>query len=249
MVSRPEVAAVLTRTTPWSKPTPPSIVPRDVEVFLADVDPGANGGKPTAHMEIIEWLPDVGTLVKKTLPIALGSRITGRAATDVIEPGVTLEEREVAFAAPAVVVDTEAGPAPPKNLKSFHAELKLPNGQLDAVEQTLVVNESGELEVLSPYSDVPKQKELRDYYDGLLGYHEPFRPAVVSEATMGEEGGLDFLMGEEGAGSGEGSDMYGTPQPRRGRYSRPRNPLARRGAGGAGGGGHGGEGGGGHGGP
>jgi hypothetical protein len=228
LINRPEVAQGKTRLTPWSKPTPPTVIPRDVEVFLADVT--SEYGVTQAKMKVVQWLPEVGTLVEKTLPIAPGSRIAGRAAADVVEPGVILKERQVAFAAPSVVVDTETGPAEARS-RNFHAALTLPpaaNGQLEAVEQTLVVNESGDLEVLTPYTDVGKRTNLESYVKNMLDYFAFLRPATTTEEDpmMGEGDGLDFLPGGEGGGEG----LTGTtPAPRRGRYSRPRNPLSRRG--------------------
>ena len=236
-IARPEVAQETTRQTDWSEPSPAAIVPRDVYYYVNNVEPPRNPDAPApAEMEIIQWLPDVGTPVVAKIPLAPGQMIGGREETEVVEPQVVLEEQTVIFKSNDYVIDTEpsaidtsAGPG--SSGEDLHADLKIPasqRGQVRMMPQALVVDQSGRLKVLSPVTDEKERDSKKDYIKKMLDY---FAYLKAPEVPEGGEGmfGYEGMMGEGGEGG------YGAMQGS-GRRSSSRNRLrARRGSGGGGG--------------
>ncbi len=221
-IARPEVAQETTRQTEWSEPSPAAIVPRDVYYYVNKIEPPRSADAPApAEMEIIQWLPDVGTPVMAKIPLAPGQMIGGREETEVVEPQVVLDEQTVIFKSNDYVIDTEAsaidtstGPGVGGN--DLHADLNIPasnRGQVRMMPKALVVEQSGRLKVLSPETDESERQEKTDYIKAMLAYFAAFKPAEVPEGGEGMLGGY----GEGGYGYGGGSPSGRTSRSARNR--------------------------------
>lgn len=155
-VQEASVADGETRWTDWSTPTPPVLVEKDVEYFLAKVPRTQNRPKPEALIEVIQWDPRVGTLIDGTLKMVFGQFVGGRKKVPVLNVAVpSLEEEEALFASKDVLVDSAGAPA---LAASEHADLKLgakewkelfDDGKLDLA---VTVNPSGDLIGHNPVS-------------------------------------------------------------------------------------------------
>ncbi|WP_166819790.1 hypothetical protein [Thalassoroseus pseudoceratinae] len=236
-IARPEVAQETTRETDWSEPSPAAIVPRDVYYYVNNVEPPrSSSAEATAEMEIIQWLPDVGTPVLAKIPLRPGQMIGGREDVEVVEPQVVLEEQTVIFKSNDYVVDTEpsaidtsAGPGVGSG--DLHADLNIPSsqrGQVRMMPQALVVDQSGRLKVLSPETDARERNAKTDYIKQMMDY---FAYLKAPEIPEGGEG----MLGFEGMGEGmEGGYGYGGAQRGSGSRSARNRLRARRGSAGGG---------------
>lgn len=237
-IARPEVAQETIRQTEWSEPSPAAVVPRDVYYYVNKVEPPRSADAPApAEMEIIQWLPDVGTPVMAKIPLAPGQMVGGREETEVVEPQVVLDEQTVIFKSNDYVIDTEPSAidtktGPGVGGDELHADLNIPSsnrGQVRMMPKALVVDQSGRLKVLSPETDQKERQEKTEYIKAMLAYFAGLKPAEVPE---GGEGLLGGYGGEGGYGEGGYGGGYGGGS-RSGRTSRSaRNRLRARSSGG-----------------
>jgi hypothetical protein len=218
-VVRNDVAEGQTRTTEWSEPSPPSIVPRDTKYYLSYIDPQGR-----ATFELFEWSEEIGMIIRGLLPVETAQFIGGTQSADVIDPAAsTFETRDFDFKSGDMLVDIDSGTG---GLARALPELGL-NPKFGLPAQVLVVNDWGGLDVQDAISVAPERAEREAFVKQIATDFDYLRqPAVTDETGLDYEGSGGMLEDMEGM-SGMGG-MYG------GRGGRKGNPLRKgRGRGGS----------------
>ena len=155
-LQNPDSAKGQTRETPWSKPTPPTTVPKDTRYFLTRVTPPRGTGEPIANLDIYEWFPVFGTIVNGTVGAHFGGFVSNTSTSKkvwVLRPAQPSfdEESDIPFYAPDLLVDISAGA---RLRRTDHPDLQLPRsvrgGAGITTDQTLIVDPYAQLVSTDP---------------------------------------------------------------------------------------------------
>lgn len=201
-VSSPPVAEGEFRETPWSAPSPPAVVDRDVEYALTKVQ-ATRGKYDGAELNVVQFDTSLGTFIMDTFKVAYGAFVgTEKKKTmhlDVAAP--TFKEEEVAFSSKDILLDS----AGPPNLSNALSDLNLTDpkevkkltreGGLDLA---VTLNRFGEIVELDAgsYADLAasrkKVDEQRKPYDDIK---ETEKSRRTKESKEGNK--LDELVGDK----------------------------------------------------
>ncbi len=184
-----------TRTSPWSDPSPPVVVEKDVDYFLAGLPHSLAAAKYAAEMKIFQWDPDVGTFIADKLKLMIGQFIGGKAKTERLNVAVpSLTEEDVRFTSKDLLVDVNG---PPAIAIDENADLginrkdwsKLMNS--GAFDLAVTINPAGELFANDPRSQdgLEKQDEKR-----VEEERKPFKDLENADASAPTPGGLEGYM-------------------------------------------------------
>lgn len=233
-VANPELVKNKTVWTDWSqvvwedeaskrKGVAMGTVPADVEYFVESAEPDRSGA-PEVEMKVFQWMPELGTIVTDILNLKPGQMVGGlQEEVDVIRPGMSFETEDVVFHSDAVVVDIDTKPMR-SDSSDFHSDLEIPKtegGRLTPVEQTLVVDEFGELQVIDPYTHITAHIDIKIFAEEEAKANESLKQVAGAD---GSEEGLDMFIEGDEAGymqMGEAGPAKGS---RRGQKQR-QNPL------------------------
>ena len=165
------------RETGWSNISNPAVVPSSVNYFLKDVerdpsrDDKVRSSKPVANFSIFEWDTKSGTMLHDSLKILdVGQFISEKKKSIVIDVAAPSykDDVEIVFVTGDVLLDAsgdfdilpeqhpDLGLRPERGRS--HASLRLP-------EEVVVMTSHGELKVLDPVSEKPKEDQLRRLVD------------------------------------------------------------------------------------
>lgn len=211
-LASPDVGKGDVRWTPWSEPTPESVMTDDSEFFVEDVSRGRY--EPSAKIDLYQWLSQVGTTANKIVEVKMGQLIGQPAPpedtkdegkmVEVLRPFQSFKPEPIDLITDDAVVDFAV--PPPRTRRDFHAKLDV--RELNPLSQVLVVNEYGELEnrnPLSQYEDHQFAQELLEAEYADWEYLKRSAQPAEGEGEYYEEGGdTGDLIREGGAGRGGG---------------------------------------------
>ncbi len=197
------------RTTPWSEPTTPVVVPEEQKVFLAKADrarPEAGTVLPSAKFDIFQWFSDAGTnILAKTDSLQLGQFVGGRLKTQVLRPAAdSFHEEDVSVFTGSVLTDIVAAPFPELDPVE-HADLKVDVKKLKnlgTVDKALLVDRYGQLVTLDPKSTTD---ELKQSERSIKDQSELWKHLKDKEQPQGGGSALDKMAQRLRGASGSGS--------------------------------------------
>jgi hypothetical protein len=131
-VDSPNVAEGETRTTPWSVPSTPAVVEKDVNYALARAS--TKGTRPDgAELKVVQFDPNSGTLLSDAFKVPFGAFVSKAMKSLHLDlPAQKLEEGDVEFRSRDVLLDSIGAP----NLSAAAiAELKLDSKQSSALKR------------------------------------------------------------------------------------------------------------------
>jgi len=215
-VAHTHVAEGKTRTTDWSEPSPPSIVPRDTKYYVGWVGKDGRSSTERAWFRLFEWSEEVGMIVSANLPVEPAQFIGGTQQAEVIDPAAsTFETRDYKFTSGDMLVDVDNSPS---GLAKTLPELGL-HPKFNVPPQVLVVNDWGGLEVQDALSVRPEMAERDAFVKGIAEDFSYLKAPVTTDETGLDYEGTEGMSGEEGMGGGRGpGGRKGNPL-RRGRGS------------------------------
>ena len=230
------------RETPFSNETTPVTVPTDVDYFVdsigqsfADYKSSSRMEPPSVSLQVYEWMPDLGTVVKgRITDVGPGQTIAGKdSKTKRLDPAK--EELQInvesEFNSNSVLLDLKPGH---RKLDGRHLkELGLPHqSRVTAPDQILVVDELGRLKQLDPLSTKYRRSEVERRHNEMLTEfkHWELDPAAVNESAL-EGDGTDMTDDALDSPIGVGKKQ----KRKRGVRVRGKSPLRRGGYPGAGG--------------
>ncbi|MBA3313465.1 MAG: hypothetical protein H0T47_09290, partial [Planctomycetaceae bacterium] len=212
-VVRSDVAEGQTRWTDWSKPTPPTIVPRDTRYFLTSVEPGGARQSDRARFELFQWSDEIGMIINSFLAVEPAQFIGGTTSAEVIDPAAnTFEPQDFTFASGDMLVDIDKSPT---GLERARPELALGrNYQLPP--QVLVVNDWGGLDVQDPVSTAGERLDREAFQKQIAEDYDYLKTPVATGDETGMPYDMEGMMesGMLGPGSGKANPL------RRGRGGR-----------------------------
>ncbi|MDA0832855.1 MAG: hypothetical protein O2955_06680 [Planctomycetota bacterium] len=221
----PSVIEGETRETPWSEPSNPSYVKKDVQYFMDNVQ---IRGSTTdgAKFDIYQWYPETGTFINNILNVKFGQIIGGEATAHVLKPlEQSFEEAEVMFDSGDVLVDAREQLVLDRD---EHPDLQLnakQRGRIGVVDRALIMNRYGELASIDPVATAREHKRAKALLELEQKPYESLKDAIKNADSAEDAGGLDELLGARpGMAAGAGAMESG-------RRGRGRNPLRMQGAG------------------
>jgi hypothetical protein len=195
-VSQPTVAEGKFRETPWSAPTPPVVVERDVEYGLVKIktDKGRIDG---AELEVIQFDPSLGSYIMSNFPVYFGAYVGKEKQKtmhlDFLIP--TFKEEPVNFTSKDVLLDSTGTPS--KFSDFAEADLKLDKkSSTKLLDMAVAFDRFGEIVELDASSlqdldDARKRvKEEREPYDEIKET-EKDKKKRAAEASSLDLGGSD----------------------------------------------------------
>lgn len=207
-----------TRLTPWSEPTAPVTVERNVRYFLAGLEDSRYRQNPRARMKVFQYDTDLGTLVEQELPVELGQRIAGTARAILLDPaGGVQKEEDYEFRSHDTLLDALPDLEFDRNQ---HPDLQLPGGSLGAarVPEYALVRADDELRTIDPRSQGDELARQERYLELQRDQLQHLRSDAEAEGWDDE---YERMMYEEVFGQSGGEEEQ---QPAR----RRRNLLQRR---------------------
>lgn len=167
-VDAPSVAEGETRTTPWSAPSTPAVVEKDVNYALAKVS--TRGARPDgAELKVVQFDTNNGTLLSDQFKVLYGAyvgKVMKSLHLDI--PGKRFEEEDVTFSSKDILLDSDGAP----NLSSaVMADLKLDSKQFNNLKRggdldlAVTVNRFGEIVELDAGSKIDLEPELKKVED------------------------------------------------------------------------------------
>jgi hypothetical protein len=179
-VSAQAVAQGETRETDWSAPSPPVVVPNDVEFALTRVSQ-----KHEAELKVVGMDPDTGTLLMDTLSVGNGAYVgTPKKKTLHLDLGAgTLKEEEVSFSSRELMVDS-AGGVPAKLAASAAQDLKIESTELAKIgksgkfDMAVTLNRFGELVPL----DAGSRGALGEAEKRVKDEREPYKDQIETSS-------------------------------------------------------------------
>lgn len=203
-VKRPDIALGATRWTEWSEPTPPVIVPRDTQYFLAAINPGAGRRPKAANFKMFQWTPERGTMVTNSLNVLPGTMIGGMVETSVIDVAENkAEAKEVDFVSGDTLLDirSASGSGRKTGVTASGREYTIP-------DRVLLMNNWGGLEVSYIGANSEQRNELTKQYQLFSSeYEKLFEDEKKVPGYPGGEG--EFPGGPMGSGSFPGGGPAG----------------------------------------
>jgi hypothetical protein len=187
--AEPEIAKGDERGTPWSNISNPEVVPSTVNFYLKHVDREPyteekvrnNTSKSVAQLSMFDWDTKLGTVINDVLNIwSIGAFVGDEKKRDTLKldlaAGVLDKDKDFKFSTMNVLLDVEADVEVDI---AQHPDLKLAGAdkrgvaRVGLVPEALVATESGEIELLDPYSERDEeQKWLRQKERERDGYVE-----------------------------------------------------------------------------
>ena len=191
--------------TPYSNVTDATTVAPDTHLFLARVHQqiSASMQEPRASLQIYKWLPELGTIVKGELKeLRVGNFVGGvDKKTTRLDPGreEMLVNARTEFNTKSVVLDIMGGS---KTLdRTQKADLGLPadvkNTRL--FDEVIVIDETGRLKNLNPYSNLAKKNSLDRHLAARGKFYE-------GEGWKVDENDRDT---GDGTGNGDANNAFG----------------------------------------
>jgi len=224
-VSQPTVADGKFRETPWSAPTPPVVVERDVEYGLVKIktDKGRIDG---AELEVIQFDPNLGSYIMSNFPVYFGAYVGKEKQKtmhlDFLTP--TFKEEPVTFTSKDVLLDSTATPA--KFSDAAEADLKLDKkGSAKLLDMAVAFDRFGEIVELDASSlqdlaDARKRvKEEREPYDDIKETEKDKKKKAAEAST------LDLGSDKPVKGKGRKKKGQGASNPLKGGYSMPMSSM------------------------
>jgi len=223
------------RETPPSNETAPVHVPKDAQVFIANVTQEHRTSPrvlpPQVDMEIFQWFPELGTTVKGGISnVKPGQRIEGTDGnTKRYDPakGVLFINVPSEFKTSDVLLDVETVESAIRDLDNHLDELGLPRsfkGQINLSNQILIVDQTGRVQRLDPQSTKSRYKRLDRMYQTLVTTYE--KTAVDPNAVQTDEEGGEGGCLDEPIEEGEGNYQRRRTRPTIRRRNKP-SPLRR----------------------
>lgn len=199
-VSAQSVAVGETRESPWSGPSTPAVVEKDVEYALVKV-PERQGRRSGADLKVVQVDPDVGTLISATFNVAYGAFVGTKIKSLHLDPvAETLDEDDVTFTSKDVLLDSAAIP---QLAGSVISDLSLPqkkvsemkkNGSLDLAA---TLNRFGEIVTL----DADSNADLKPALDRVKEQRQPYEEEAKEKKNKSAGSGLDDLVKKKSGGS------------------------------------------------
>lgn len=173
--AEPEIAKGDERETPWSNISNPEVVPTTVNFYLKQVERvpynedkiKPNGSKAVAQLSMFDWDTKLGTVINDVLRIgAIGAFIGDEKNRETLKLDLANEvldkDKDFRFSTMNVLLDVESDA---EIEASQHPDLKLSAAdkkgfvRVGLVPEALVATESGEVELLDPYSGRDEEKK------------------------------------------------------------------------------------------
>lgn len=200
------VAALETRETPWSEPTPMVIVPEEQKIFLAKVAKARpDTGLPTASLDIFQWFADAGTSILVNVDaLQLGQFIGGRKETEVLRPEVSMKKEEIPVFTGSILADISGAPISELDVTE-HADLKIDAKrlkQLGTVDKALLVDRYGQLKTLDPKENGDDQAQSQKIVESERKPWEHLKNRTTASASSND---INRLLGGSAPDSGSGS--------------------------------------------
>jgi hypothetical protein len=248
-VSQPTVAEGKYRETPWSAPTPPVVVERDVEYGLVKmkIDKGRIDG---AELEVVQFDQSVGSYIMDHFPVAFGAFV-GKEKQKTMHLdfiGPTFKEEPVTFSSKDLLLDSTGTPS--RFSETAEADLKLDKkNSAKLLDMAVTFDRFGEIveldgssiqdlkaarkrveEERKPYDEfkeTEKDKKKKEAKESSLDLPGGFGDTGKGKKKKGKEanplkGGYGSMMGSMIPGSGMAPPPSGSAAGRRGsRSSRP----------------------------
>ena len=203
----PTVVVGEVRKTDWSEPTQPVHVESDADYYLqlAKSNPSASQ-TDQAVLDIFQWLPEYGTKTRGHVDVALGQFIGGKEKATVVIPEKEIDVKDVEFQTSAMLVDISDGLR--RLDPTEHAALGLRRGQIELVDQAIIVDESGELVALNPHKDSAERLQNEQWVQQVRELYKDLDKQKQPPMGEGSEYGSEY-GGGYGGGYG-GADPYGS---------------------------------------
>jgi hypothetical protein len=174
-VSAPTVADGEQRESPWSEPSTPAVVEKDVEYALLSVK--TKGSRPAAELNVVQFDDKNGTYLEDKFSVSMGAYVAAVKKSwhlDVGEPKFEMED--VTFTSKDVLLDGAAAPDLSESTKKelgLDAKAAKNLSKAGKLDMAVTVNRFGEIveldagsrDALQPY--LQKVEEERKDYDDL----------------------------------------------------------------------------------
>lgn len=205
-VSQPSIAEGEIRETPWSAPSPPTIVNNDVEYALTDVTINKSTHRPDgASLNVVQFDPNYGTYIMDKFKVVYGSYVgiekfkTWRL--DVIRPSLKKED-DVSFSSKDIMLDSAAIPSlsatamTDLNLSKKDVTDLQKEGKLD---MAVTLNRFGEIVELDA-SSKDDLKPVIDRVDKQRDEFKDYKEVDDPKKKKDEQDSLDKAVGEKNKG-------------------------------------------------
>jgi hypothetical protein len=217
-VSQPTVAEGKFRETPWSAPTPPVVVDRDVEYGLVKIksDKGRVDG---AELEVVQFDSSLGSYIMSSFPVYFGAFVgKDKQKTmhlDFLTP--TFKEEPVNFTSKDILLDSTGTPS--KFSEAAEADLKLDKkNSTKFLDMAVTFDRFGELVEL----DASSIQDLKSAKDRVDEERKPYEDIKVTEKDRkkkeAEVSSLDLPDAKPGK-KGRKKKKGGAANPLKGGYS------------------------------
>jgi hypothetical protein len=220
-VSQPTVAEGKFRETPWSAPSPPAVVERDVEYGLVKV-PNTRGRVDGAELSVVQYDSNLGSHIMEAFKVYFGSYVgTGTKKKRTLHldfSGPSFKEEDVSFSSNDLLLDSAGGPSVFSPSAQSDLNLTDPNkvkkltrdGGLD---MAVTFNRFGEIIEL----DAGSLKELESAKERVKEEREPYKDIMETDKDKkkkdAKEAGssLDIPGADTGKGKGKKKEKAGNP--------------------------------------
>lgn len=228
--------------TPYSNITDATTVPADTHLFLARVHQQVSASlpEPRASLQIYKWMPELGTIIKGELKeLRIGNFVAGLdKKTTRLDMGrqELLINAETEFDTKSVVLDIMGGRKALNTKQSSDLGLPRDLGDVKLFDEVIVIDETGRLKSLNPYSNLRKKNSLDRNLTARNDFYKSKKWEVdFNERDTGDGTGDGDANNAFSSGSGGMPGYDGGMGPQRGRRGRGRNlsGQGRRGGGGS----------------
>lgn len=223
--------------SPESNVTDVTTIPADTHIFLAHVNQRLSMRleEPRAAVRVYQWLPKLGTVVKGDLTeLKIGSFVVGLdKKTTRIDPGreEMLVNAETEFETRSMVLDIMNGRR--QLSRAQISELGLPRNleKVKLFDEVMVIDDTGRLKALDPYSGMKKKSELDENLAARDKFFEGrgWKIDLAEVDRSGAAGDANCQFGSPDTGEGGCCGEGGGGKQTRRRGSRRRLSAQRRG--------------------
>jgi len=210
-VSTPTVADGKFRETPWSAPTPPVVVERDVEYGLVKIrtDKGRIDG---AELEVIQFDPNLGSYIMSNFPVFFGAYVGKEKQKTMHLDFLTpfFKEEPVNFTSKDVLLDSTGTPS--KFSEAAEADLKLDKkSSSKLLDMAVAFDRFGEIVELdsSSLQDLKEARkrveEEREPYDEIKETEKDKKKKAAEASSLDLPGAGDPIKGKGRKRKGKGA--------------------------------------------
>jgi hypothetical protein len=211
-VSQPTVAEGKYRETPWSAPTPPVVVERDVEYGLVKMktDKGRIDG---AELEVVQFDQNLGSYIMSNFPVYFGAYVgKDKQKTmhlDFLTP--TFKEEPVTFSSKDLLLDSTGTPS--RFSDAAEADLKLDKkNSAKLLDMAVAFDRFGEIVELdaSSLQDLKEAKkrvaEEREPYKEIMETEKDKKKKEADKSSLDLPDGKAAKKGRKRKGKGKGAN-------------------------------------------